>query len=158
MQKISKQCRKYVLNVRQKVYEHFHEGFKNNKEWIGFLIIIFSKITFMKKLRTRACGQRVPSHVTFKYWTMIGLFPIILKHDWSVSTWLPIKDLISEPCQGQSFKNSKIRKKLQRFQSKILENEKNVRHCLPWSENRFLPLLVTIQQDPPGRTDSQDCP
>ena len=79
------------------------------------------KNNIYEKLRTRTCGQHVPSHVTFKYWTLIGLFPIILKHDWSVSTWLPIKDLISEPCQRQSFKNTK--KVAERFQSKILNKK-----------------------------------
>ena len=68
------------------------------------------KNNIYEKLHRRACDQRVSNsycHVTIKYWTLIGLFPIILSYDSPSSTWLPIEGLISDSCQEQSSKNSK---------------------------------------------------
>ena len=66
---------KNILNLRLLSKDISIAALNNSKEWIGFLKIIFSKITFTKKVHTRSCAQRVfisVCHVTLIlifYWS-----------------------------------------------------------------------------------------
>ena len=148
---------KNILNLRLSSKDISIAALNNSKEWIGFLKIIFSKITFTKKVFTRSCAQRASisvCHVT-----------IILISNWSFSyNTEPRLACIHVTSYQSPYKRALPGAKYQKFKirkiwklSKI-KNEKNVRHCVPWSEKWLFPLLVAIQQNLRARADCQDYP